>query len=137
MSLFTALIMGANFRPPAQAIINALRAGTELKLVREPSNEYDSNAVQIWCKPTDVKPEDRQELDFALAGFGRSLEEFDEAPEWWLGYVAKAVAASVSPMLADGASLKATLSFTGAGKAQVEIDYEPEAEEEIEHEDEE
>lgn len=128
MALYTALIMGANFRPPAKAIIESLRAGVELQLVREPTNEYDTNAVQIWTKPQSVHQEDRAGLEVALSGYGKSLEDFDEAPEWWLGYVAKAVAASVSPMLKDGASLKATLSFSGAGKAQVEIDYRAEGE---------
>lgn len=123
MSQFQALIMGANFRPPAKAILESLRSGVSLELVREPTNQYDPHAVQIWASPQAVHPEDRAELEQKLAGYGKSLEDFDEPAGWWLGYVAKATAASVSPIMAAGGRASARLSFTGAGKPQVEIDF--------------
>ena len=44
---FLAPIVGMAFRPPAGAVLSALPFSTPLLLRRQPSNEYDSNAVQV------------------------------------------------------------------------------------------
>lgn len=118
-------IRGMGFRPPAKAIIESLKAGAPLELVREPSNEYDPNAVQVWCKPTAIEADCRAELEIKLAGFGTTLEEFDEPPGWFLGYIGKEWAREISPALQrEGSSYKATISFSGAGKPQCEVEVE-------------
>lgn len=118
----TAEIRGMGFHPPAKAILECLRAGAQLELVREPTNKYDPNALQAWIKPSTVQDEDRANLEVLLAGFGKSLEDFDEPPGWMLGFVGKEWAKEISPMMDQGALTQATLSFSGAGKPQAEIE---------------
>lgn len=121
----TGEIRGAGFRPPAKAIINCLRAGAALELVREPTNQYDANAVQVWCKPSAVHEEDREKLELELAGFGVTLEEFDEPPGWFLGYLGAPWAKELAPELdREGAVARATLRFSGAGKPEAVIEIE-------------
>ena len=43
-------IVGMSHRFPAQAVMNYLPADTPLYLVREPGNQYDVNAIQVWVK---------------------------------------------------------------------------------------
>lgn len=119
----TAEIRGMGFHPPAKAILEVLRTGVGLELVREASNKYDANAVQVWVAPDQVDDEDRSNLEILLAGYGKTLEDFDEAPRWMLGFVGKEFAAQIAPMLDDeaGDEPQATLSFSGAGKPQAEI----------------
>lgn len=118
-------IRGMGFRPPAKAIIESLKTGAPLELVREPSNEYDPNAVQVWVKPQAVSDDCRAELEQKLAGYGKTLEDFDEPPGWFLGYVGKEWARELSPELKrEGVSYKAIISFSGAGKPQCEVEVE-------------
>lgn len=42
-------IVGMRHRfPEAEAIVRALVPGTEITLIREPDNEHDPNAIQVW-----------------------------------------------------------------------------------------
>ena len=121
----TAEVRGMGFRPPAKAIIEALRPGAELKLVREPSNEYDPHAVQVWVEPSQVREEDHENLAIGLGGYGQTLETFLEAPQWFLGYVGKEWAQHVSPILAQpGVEYTAKLGFNAKGKPTAEIKVE-------------
>lgn len=44
------VIVGTQFRPiEAQKVYNALDAGDEITLEREPDNQYDSNAVAVYA----------------------------------------------------------------------------------------
>jgi hypothetical protein len=47
-------IVGMSHRPGAYDILKALEVGETVKLVREPDNEYDSNAVAVWVGGTKV-----------------------------------------------------------------------------------
>lgn len=122
VSILGAEIRGAGFRPPAKAILESLRAGAKLELVREPSNKYDIHAVQVWVKPGAVAEEDREDLEMRLAGYGKTLEDFDEPPSWFLGYVGKEWAQAVSPALQAHGGYSARLCFTGAGKPACDIE---------------
>jgi hypothetical protein len=116
-------IRGEGFRPPAKAIIAALRPGASLQLVREPTNKFDPWAVQVWVKPTAVLEEDRGNLELGLAGYGRTLEEFDEPPAWFIGYVGKEWARELSPALEqEGMTYEAKIAFNGKGKPVAEIE---------------
>lgn len=57
----TLAIVGARFRPPAQAILDNLSSGTKLLLRRQPDNPYDANAVQVLlpmeCEPGNGFPD--------------------------------------------------------------------------------
>ena len=47
-------IVGMQHRPGARDVIARLRVGAELKLIREPTNHYDFNAVQVWADGVHV-----------------------------------------------------------------------------------
>ena len=52
-------LVGAHFRPPAKALIQSLPVGQVLRLSREPDNQYDTNAIQVWLRhcPPLAKPQ--------------------------------------------------------------------------------
>lgn len=64
-----------------EALVASLPQGEPLTLVREPMNQYDSNAVQVWargqhvgyCKASQVRPlallMDRRDRERSLAAF--------------------------------------------------------------------
>lgn len=125
--LWTAEIRGMGFRPPAKAILEALKAGTKLELVQEPTNKFDPYALQVWVEPSAVSADCREELELKLAGYGRTLEEFDEAPQWMLGYVGKEWARQIAEHLSarqPWPALRAELAFSGEGKPQARIGVE-------------
>lgn len=39
--------------PDGKAAMKALQVGHEVILVREPSNPYDANAIQVWARSPD------------------------------------------------------------------------------------
>lgn len=121
----TGEIRGMGFHPPAKALIKRLPTGTQLELVREPENPYDPNAIQVWVAPAVLPEDQRAEFEMELAGWGKTLEEFLEAPQWMLGFVAKETAANIAGLMdREGASASATFSVSGAGKPQAEINIE-------------
>lgn len=77
MSDYTAYLRGTSFRGiEAQAIAKSLAEGTVLVLQREPSNQYDANAIAV------IEPESQIHI----------------------GYVAKEVAVELAPEMDDGAA---------------------------------
>ena len=42
-------IVGMQFRG-TEVMVKALPEGSAVKLVREPKNEYDANAIQVWIE---------------------------------------------------------------------------------------
>lgn len=117
-------LRGMSFHPPAKALLEALRAGAELELEREPTNKYDMNAVKVWASASAFHAEDRANLELLLAGFGLELETFDATPSWMLGYVGKEWAAELSPRLAShgAGAVRARLKFSGSGKPMLRIE---------------
>lgn len=41
-------LVGIQYVVGAQTALNTIPAGTAMRLVRNPENEYDRNAVQVW-----------------------------------------------------------------------------------------
>lgn len=81
-------LRGTFFRTPTdRAFADAMSEGISLKLIREPENEYDANAIKVCF----VDPED---FTFTIH----------------LGYVAKEVAAWIAPELDAGDSSTCVLS---------------------------
>lgn len=123
-------LRGMGFHPPAKALVQVMAAGTMLELEREPTNEYDINAVQVWVTPLAIEaawPEEarsdlEKSLEFQLAGYGMSLEQFAETERFLLGYVGKEWAAGLSPRMArEGARTEARFAASGTGKPHVGI----------------
>lgn len=74
---FEALLRGVQFRPiEAKAIVKDLQEDAPLDLQREPTNEFDSNAIRV------LDPDSGQ----------------------FLGYVAREVAQELAPLMDDGAA---------------------------------
>lgn len=78
-------IVGARYRPPAQAILAALPQGTRLLLQPEPLNPHDPNAVMVIVPEIPEAAHDH--LTDELASYGMSLEEVLSSCPWHLGYV--------------------------------------------------
>lgn len=117
-------IVGAKFRPPAQGILNVLRAGAKLLARREPSNAYDPNAIQVlWAaRLVDLASE---AADVALAGYGSSVADLMNNPdEWHLGYVPRAEALTLAPKLDERkiTTLEGQLTFSATGVPRVTLE---------------
>lgn len=91
-------IVGMHFRPPAQSMLNAAFAGIGMLLVREPSNPYDSNAIQVHIAGFNKVPEVVQAI--------RDWEELN-GNEWsgWtnedamVGYIPRDIADRLAPIM--------------------------------------
>ena len=75
MTKLKTLLVGSHFVPPAKILLEHLKGGTPLTLVREPENPYDDHAVKVYCKPSDVPLSQREELALKLPGTGNDWEE--------------------------------------------------------------
>lgn len=136
----SAPLVGMRFRPPALTILQGLGMDQELVLLREPSNPYDENAIQVWL------PKDWVDDKLELAGEARAEaqsagnEEVAQAifkgEPFFLGFIARDVAAIWSPVLDKAAEAgqpfpPAKLSFSSSGAPLVvlEIEIEDDTEE--------
>jgi hypothetical protein len=95
MTEYRSLLVGSHFTPPAKAIIAALPRGARLELRPEPSNPYDSQAIQVfWVTPSSMynreyPPATVEALNATLPDFGFQTEDLLEQEAWLLGHVAK------------------------------------------------
>ena len=76
---FLAPIVGMAFRPPAGAVLSALPFSTPLLLRRQPSNEYDSNAVQVLLEGFTPDGAFAAEFDACLS---LAIDDEAEALPW-------------------------------------------------------
>lgn len=113
-------IVGAFYRPPAKAILEALPAGAPLILRAEPDNPFDSNAVQVLSRSASWGESAREKLKEALPLFGHDLDETLSQPEWHLGYIPKGDAAALHGMVQ--CDVTGELRFSAAGQPQVGTD---------------
>lgn len=91
----TTQIVGAHFRPPAKALLACLPAGQPLWLRPEPTNEWDSNAVQVLLRTASLhslvaEPFFSDELSNQLSGQGFDLKQVLGEAEWHLGFLSRA-----------------------------------------------
>lgn len=144
MALMQAEIRGMHFRTsdqnnpaPAKLLVETLPNGTELKLVREPGNEYDRNAIQVWLAQSalpewldevtdplsDAAAQKLDDFQIKLQGYGWDLERFWSQPEFMLGYVAKEVAVNLAGLMDQSGKTAWSkgISFTVSGKGKPEV----------------
>jgi len=116
-------IVGAFYRPPAKAILDALPQDTTLLLRAEPENPHDSYAVMVVLRSADISEGPaREKLAETLPNFGFDLDEIMAQEEWHIGYIPRTVAPQVqSQLIIDGVKhdAKCTLAFAPDGKPQV------------------
>lgn len=86
-------LVGSHFRPPAKQLLLALPTGTFLRVVLEPENPYDPNAVGVFFDPrAEGGPQiDPLEVEAVLGGTGFSTEDIlgPLAGLLHLGYIGK------------------------------------------------
>ena len=118
---FLVPVVGMHFRPPAKGIISVLPVGQALRLVAEPDNEFDPNAIMVLVASAAIPPEAHEALGEAVAAYGFSLEDILGEAEWHLGYVARDYAAAMVRPLAEAADYVATLQINGVGKYSAHV----------------
>lgn len=103
---FLGNLTGVSFRKPAEKeVCYSMPPGHELKLVREPDNSHDENAVQVFCavnrNPTvdEWYGEGASFLDDAEEG--RRLTTV-VAEDVLVGYIERGVAASLARWMDEG-----------------------------------
>lgn len=124
MPTYSSPIVGMYYRPPAAAIMKCLHSGCALRLVPEPSNAYDANAVQVMLDSATILDASRERLADALQGMGYSVEDIFAQPEWHLGYLAKEYAAAMQSLIVGASRCEASLAFGPSGKPQANISIE-------------
>ena len=84
-------IVGAKFHPPATIILDFMAVNTRLILRPDPSNRYDSNAIEVRAEGEFLLPSSN--FDAALARKGFNIADIINAEtSWMLGFVPKDVA---------------------------------------------
>jgi len=99
MTLVTAPLVGMRHHEGATEALNGMGFGDGLVLVREPENQYDPNAIQVFT------------LDHIL-----------------LGYIAREYASDWAPVFDASGIPDAHLTFGSEGRPRVEIEFAAEEE---------
>lgn len=125
MPTLRAPIVGMHFRPPAKAIIAVLVEGAPLRLVPEPENPYDENAVRVEVSKDVIghalETSGEANLAMLLEGFGMGIDEVigpDASESWHLGYIESSKTGSAARFAAalEGRSAEAKMGFDMTGK---------------------
>jgi HIRAN domain len=114
ITTLTGLLVGMHFRPPAKLILETLKSGTELQLVHEPDNEYDSNAIRVYVRLGEVPESQHGRLEAELPGFGWDIETFRSRAESGEALMLGYVAASKNKALREDPTLVSNEAFLGA-----------------------
>lgn len=108
MSTRTYPIVGAFYRPPAEALLAVLPIGAKLRLVPEDENQYDPNAIAVWLLQASL-PEINDTLAASLASYGVTAEAYTELEDVHVGYLPRDVAAALR---AEGMSAPVDAEFS-------------------------
>lgn len=117
-------IVGAYFRPPAAAVLEALPTGAALTLRAEPENPHDDNAIQVLMAGAGLAglgEAARAELEAKLPNYGFTLEELVETAEIHLGYIPRDSAAGLrrNGVVPEGTTIPAEFVIGLSGKPEV------------------
>lgn len=126
------LLVGAHFRPPAKAVLQALPSECPLRVVPEPENPYDAQAMAVFLQIADLEiavgpgTPRRIALEDALPGAGWTWEALvANGDAIQLGYLAregnkdlsKVQGLQAAPAFAEG---DAVLKWGANGEALVQ-----------------
>lgn len=123
MSIHTLPIVGAKFRPPALCVLSSLGSQCRLLVRREPTNQYDPNALQVLVLPGSFSDATINKLRVELPNWGFSFDDVASLDEIHLGYVPRERAAEIAPQF-DEASVGETLgvlTFNAEGAPRVQF----------------
>lgn len=136
-------LVGMKFRRPADTIVSLLPPETPLFLRREPTNEHDPNAIQVWVRNLrELIPDSIEDItDACVDKDGNKFDPPDYDGEIFLGYIkAKTVddnlrgsdylAGSIDGMVEAGGiesaeAIPVKLMYGTDGSPQVEIITQP------------
>lgn len=132
MTIYSAPIVGAHFRPPAKAILQVLPADCPLVLRHDPENEFSTEAIAVYLRSADIPESARPELEIHGPGYGFSLESILAQAEWHLGYIAEIGNKKQGPEAEEfrnclglpgpGAEWPARLGFNATGNPMAKVD---------------
>ncbi len=133
MTSYTLPIVGAHFRPPAKALLSVLPGGNALRIIPEPDNPHDENALAVFVVTSEIANDLNDELDVAASPFGYGIESIRDSVGWHLGYIPRTHAEVLQPRIVayfaaqgkDG--LIGILAFTPDGKPAIRFDLPNEA----------
>lgn len=131
-------LVGMSHRLPANAVLGFLPPETSLYFVREPENQYDPNAIQVWLKnPREAIADEEalESLNVILREAGKDILNWDEP--FMLGYMkaqsiddehpgADIMAPRIDKMVEDGtigsaAEIPVILVYGTTGRPSVQI----------------
>lgn len=119
-------IVGMFYRPPAQALVDNLPAGTSLYIVAEPDNHADPNAIAVYLPLTqlDSLPEN---IDDFLQMSGNTREDLkSDGFDIQLGYIPKHMAAKFKSLgFHNQAKVFGIFGFGSDGGPRIIFDAEP------------
>lgn len=124
-------LVGAHFRPPAKAILQVLFSGCPLRIVPEPDNPYDANALAVLVATKDIPAGAHEDLASIAAPFGFSLDDILAESEWHLGYIKATEAIWLQPRVLSwlmehindpADTVPGRLSFDPSGKPLVVVE---------------
>lgn len=116
-------IVGAYYRPPAQAVLNALPVGAALTLMAEPENPHDPNAIGVWINTADIPKTSHDKLSMTLPDSGYTLEALLNLGELHLGYIPREIAAKLrgDSTVMEDQPIKGSLFFSPSGLPRVRL----------------
>jgi hypothetical protein len=122
-------IVGAYFRPPAKALIDALPIGAQLILRADPFGNIcdvehdDPNAISVWL-PAASLPAATPELVRKLEGYGFTLDELRRSGVLHIGYVPREDAAQLCAhgFPAEG-NIDGSFTVTARGAPRVSFSF--------------
>lgn len=85
-------IVGAYYHKPAQSILSVLALGTELWLHPDPSNPYDSHAVEVILKAGNLSEAALAILAEKLPYDGFTIDQFLSWSQVMLGFLSRGAA---------------------------------------------
>lgn len=114
-------IVGARFRPPAQALINSLAVGTPLTVIAEPDNQYDPNAIAVWLYTKDLPEASQEALKVTGPESGWTLAKIFSEEVFHLGFIPKEMAAELkaSGSIRDNEPVSVTFEVNASGQPRV------------------
>lgn len=93
MKEWNSWLMGANFRDPsAKEVVKALAIGEQLTLKRDPENQFDPNAIQVWAGDT------------------------------WIGFIERGLAEELAPLMDAGTEYDCEVSGFGTNPLKPFLD---------------
>lgn len=81
------LLVGVHFHPPGKLLLDFLPGEAELVLEPEPENPYDSNAIKVLVRTSQIPEDHYLAMEEIFPSAGTTLEQFLSEELFCLGHV--------------------------------------------------